>query len=404
MGMQPLSGIKVIDMTQFESGTVCTETLAWLGAEIWKVERPVTGEQGRYSAVNPGVDNYGFVILNMNKKSITCNLKSREGVGLIRSLLAEADVFVENMAPGTIERLGLGYEDCRAVNDQIVYASIKGFSRSSPYADYPAFDPIAAYMGGFVACTGTPEFPVKSGISVADSGTGMTCALAIVSALLQRQRQGIGQRVDVAMQDFMIGLGRAAWEPYYNNGKIPPRRVGNGMPLEDVAPAGTYPCAPGGVNDQIHVYCSRAPGNPQFARLCRIIGHEELIDDPRMATPQSRFQYKDELDALITEWTSRRTKTEAMQILAEAGIPAGAMLDVADFDNDDRYLEQGIIVQVDHPVYGPMKMPGFAPKMSANEIEYKPAPALGEHNEEVYGQVLGLTRQELEALRDKGAI
>ena len=402
--MQALSGYKVLDLTQFESGTVCTETLAWLGAEVWKVERPVKGEQGRFSAVEPGVDNFGFVILNMNKKSVTCNLKTPEGLELIRSLVAKADVLVENMAPGTIDRLGLGYEDCKKLNDKIIYASIKGFARSSPYADFPAFDPIAAYMGGFVACTGTPEFPVKSGISVADSGTGMTCAMSIIAALLQRERQGVGQRVEVAMQDFMIGLGRAAWEPYYNNGKVPPRRVGNGMPLEDVAPAGTYPCAPGGINDQVHVYCSRAPGNKQFDALCRLIGHEELLDDPRMATPQSRFQYKDELDAIITRWTMQHTKFEAMEILAKAGIPAGAMLDVADFDADERYVEQGIIVQVEHPVRGKMKMPGFIPKMSENRIEYKAAPALGEHNGQVYGEVLGLSPEALEALKAKGVI
>lgn len=399
---QPLDGVTVLDLTQFESGTVCTETLAWLGAEIWKVERPGRGELGRRSITEPDIDTYGFLIVNMNKKSVTCNMKTPEGKELIRKLLAKADVIVENMGPGSIERLGFGYEDCRKINDTIIFASIKGFSPDSPYAEYPAFDPIATHTGGFVAATGFPDQPVKAGVSVADSGTGMACAMAIIAALYQKQTQGIGQRIDVSMQDFVIGLGRAGWEMYYNTGK-PPRRVGNGMPLEDVAPSGTYPCRPGGPNDYVHVYCSRA-SNDQFYKLCRVIGREDLIDDPRMATPQSRFLVRDELDAIITEWTMRHTKTEAMEILAGADVPAGALLDISDFANDPAYMEQGIIVEVDHPVRGKVKMPGFAPRMSANHIEYLPSPGLGEHNAEIYGGVLGLTGEELAELKEKKVI
>ena len=399
---QPLDGVTVLDLTQFESGTVCTETLAWLGAEIWKVERPGRGELGRRSITEPDIDTYGFLIVNMNKKSVTCNMKTPEGKELIRKLLAKADVIVENMGPGSIERLGFGYEDCRKINDTIIFASIKGFSPDSPYAEYPAFDPIATHTGGFVAATGFPDQPVKAGVSVADSGTGMACAMAIIAALYQKQTQGIGQRIDVSMQDFVIGLGRAGWEMYYNTGK-PPRRVGNGMPLEDVAPSGTYPCHPGGPNDYVHVYCSRA-SNDQFYKLCRVIGREDLIDDPRMATPQSRFLVRDELDAIITEWTMRHTKTEAMEILAGADVPAGALLDISDFANDPAYMEQGIIVEVDHPVRGKVKMPGFAPRMSANHIEYRPSPGLGEHNAEIYGGVLGLTGEELAELKEKKVI
>lgn len=401
--MQPLTGVKVLDLTQFESGTVCTETLAWLGAEVLKVERPHKGEQGRYSDANPGVDTYGFAILNMNKKSITCNVKSPEGLALIKRLVALADVFVENMGPGTIERLGLGYEDCRAINDKIVYASIKGFAADSPYASYPAFEPVAEYMGGFASLTGFPDKPVKSGVSVADSGTGMTCAMAILAALYQRATQGVGQRVDVAMQDYIIGLGRSSWEPYYNTGK-PPRRVGNGMPLEDVAPEESYPCKPGGPNDIVHIYTSRAPGSRQFDCLCRVIGREDLLDDPRMATPQSRFIYREELNEIIAQWTRQHTKQEAMELLAEAGVPAGAMLDVSDIANDPSYTERGMVVETEHPEYGKFKVPGFAPKMSRNNIDYKPFPMLGQSNDEIYGGLLGLSQEEREALRKKDII
>ena len=398
-GRQPLDGVVVLDLTQFESGTVCTETLAWLGAEVWKVERPGRGELGRRSVTEPDIDTYGFLIVNMNKKSITCNMKTPEGKELIRKLLAKADIIVENMGPGSIERLGFGYEDCRKINETIIFASIKGFSPDSPYAEYPAFDPIATHTGGFVAATGFPDQPVKAGVSVADSGTGMACAMAIIAALYQRQTQGIGQRIDISMQDYVIGLGRACWEMYYNTGKAP-RRVGNGMPLEDVAPAGTYPCKPGGTNDYVHVYCSRA-SNDQFYKLCRVIGREDLIDDPRMATPQSRYLVREELDAIITEWTMQHTKTEAMDILARADVPAGALLDISDFAGDPAYMEQGIIVEVDHPVRGKVKMPGFAPRMSENHIQYWPSPGLGEHNGEIYGGILGLTGEEIRELQEK---
>lgn len=403
MNNGPLSGYRILDLTQFESGTVCTETLAWLGAEVIKVERPVKGELGRYSAGDPDVDSYGFVIMNMNKKSITCNMKSPDGKKLISELLKQVDVIVENMGPGSIERLGFSYENCCKINPKIIYASLKGFSKNSPYANFPAFDPIATHTGGFVAATGLPDKPIKAGVSVADSGTGITLAMSIIAALLQREREGIGQRIDIAMQDFIIGLSRACWEPYYNTGK-PPRRVGNGMPLEDVAPSDTYPCKPFGANDYVHIYCSRAPGSTQFANLCKAIGREDLLEDERFATPHSRFENKDELDKAILDWTSQHTKQEAMMILGNADVPAGALLDVSDITNDPIYQESGMIVEVEHEQLGKIKVPGFAPRMSANHIEYEVSPKLGESNHEVYCGMLGLSEEQLNRLKEEEVI
>ncbi|NLV49181.1 MAG: hypothetical protein GXY20_00635 [Clostridiales bacterium] len=403
MGKGPFTGIKVLDFTQFEAGTACTETLAWLGAEVWKVERPTTGELGRHSVANPDKDSVGFVIMNMNKKSITCNLKSAEGMAVIKRLVEKADVVVENMGPGSIERLGLGYEDCKKINDKIIFASIKGFALDSPYANYPAFDPIATHTGGLVAATGLPEQPIKAGVSVADSGSGIICAMSIAAALYQRETQGVGQRIDVAMQDFIIGLSRAGWEPFYDTGK-PPRRVGNGMPLEDVGPSNTYPCKPFGPNDYVHIYCSRHPGSKQFENLCRIIGREDLLSDERFSTPRSRFEYRHILDPIIAEWTSRHEKKEAMDILAQNDIPAGALLDTADITNDPQYLERGMIVEVEHKELGKLKIPGFAPRMSENHVEYKVSPALGENNDEIYRGILGLTDEEMEKLKNAKVI
>ena len=403
MGKGPFTGIRVLDFTQFESGTACTETLAWLGAEVWKVERPITGELGRHSVANPDKDSVGFVIMNMNKKSITCNLKSAEGAAIMKRLVEKVDIVVENMGPGSIERLGLGYEDCKKINNKIIYASIKGFALESPYANYPAFDPIATHTGGLVAATGLPDQPIKAGVSVADSGSGIICAMSIAAALFQRETQGVGQRIDVAMQDFIIGLSRAGWEPFYETGK-PPRRVGNGMPLEDVGPSNTYPCKPFGTNDYVHIYCSRHPGSKQFDNLCRLIGREDLLSDERFATPRSRFEFRHILDPIISDWTSKHTKHEAMDILANNDIPAGALLDTADITNDPQYLERGMIVEVEHKELGKLKLPGFAPRLSENHVEYKVSPGLGENNDEVYRGILGLTQEEMQKLKNDKVI
>ena len=408
MSKGPLSGYRVLDMTQFESGTVCTEILAWLGADVLKVERPGKGELGRYSQANPGVDTYGFLIMNMNKKSITINAKTPEGLEILKKLVGKSDVIVENMGPGSMDKLGLTYDACKAINPKIVYASLKGFDQEGPYRDYPAFDPIATHTGVMGSATGLPEQPIKCGISVADSGTGTMLALSIISALLQREREGIGQRVDVAMQDFMIGLSRSQWEPYYNNGKVPNRRVANGMPLEDVAPSDTYPCKPFGLNDYVHIYCSRHPGSKQWDNLCEVIGRPDLKQDvcPEMSTPRERFKNKEMCDNAIKDWLKNYDKFTAMDILCKADIPAGALLSVDDITNDPQYYVKGrdMMVEIEHPQRGKVKIPGFAPKFSEVEVEYKCSPELGGSNEEVFKDLLGYTDEELAAFKEKGAI
>ena len=405
MGKGPLTGYRILDMTQFESGTVCTETLAWFGAEVLKVERPVTGELGRYSEAEPGMDTYGFLTMNMNKKSITCNAKKPEGLELLKKLLTKCDVVVENMGPGSMDRLGLSYEVCKQINPSIIYASLKGFAVDGPYRDYPAFDPIATHTGVMVSASGLPDQPMKAGISVADSGTGTALAMSIIAALLQREREGIGQRVDIAMQDFMIGLSRSQWEPYYANGK-PNRRVGNGMPLEDVAPSDTYPCKPFGPNDYVHIYCSRHPGSKQWDNLCDVIGRPDLKQAvcPKMATPRDRFANHEICDNAIKDWLKEHDKFEAMDLLCKADVPAGALLDCADITNDPQYMERGMIVEVDHPQRGKVKLPGFAPRLSENHIDYTPSPALGGNNEEIYEGLLGLDEEEIRKLKEAKAI
>src|ERR687888_139600 len=208
-----LSGVRVIDLTQFEAGTSCTETLAWLGADVIKVEEPTQGDQGRRASTDkPGVDSYYFMLLNANKKSVTLNLKDERGKEVMRKLIAEGDVMVENFAPGVIERLGFGYDEVRKINPRIIYAQIKGFAPEGPYGNYLAFDMIAQSVGGALSTTGEIDGrPLKPGPTIGDTGSGLHTAIGILAALYQRQITGRGQRIEVAMQEAVINFCRIAY-------------------------------------------------------------------------------------------------------------------------------------------------------------------------------------------------
>jgi formyl-CoA transferase len=400
-----LDGVVVLDLTQFESGTVCTETLAWLGATVLKLERPGIGEQGRVSSVDePGMDSYHFILLNANKKSMTANLKHPEGKALVRRLIEHVDVFVENFRPGAIERLGFDYETVRGINPRIIYAQIKGFGTDGPYASFPAFDPVGQATGGAVSITGEADGPpMRPGPNLSDSGSGFHCAIGILAALYQRAVTGVGQRVEVAMQDVIINFCRPAFGRQLIDGK-PAGRVGNEMPMAPVAPCGVYPCRPGGPNDYVYIYTSRWPGSPQWERLLEVIGRTDVSNDPRFATPESRYECRDEVNEMISAWTRQKTKFEAMEELGRADVPAGAVLTTAELAADSYLQKRGTFVTMEHPVRGPVLMPGFPLKMSASSVPILPSPLLGEHNEEVYMGMLGISADEFERLRQARVI
>ncbi|HKF78203.1 MAG TPA: CoA transferase, partial [Candidatus Dormibacteraeota bacterium] len=244
-----LSGIRVVDLTQFEAGPSCTETLAWLGADVVKVEPPGRGEQGRGASTDqPGLDSYYFLLLNANKRSVTLNLRHPEGTAIMRELLRHADVFVENLRPGSVERLGLGYEAVRELNPRLVYAQVKGFPADGPYGEFLSFDPIGQAVGGAVSLTGTPDGrPLKPGPTIADTGTGLHCAIGILAALHQRERTGLGQRVEVAMQEAVINYCRISYARQALTGRGA-ERAGNRSQLGLTAPSDVFPCRPGGPN------------------------------------------------------------------------------------------------------------------------------------------------------------
>jgi formyl-CoA transferase len=399
-----LSGIRVIDLTQFEAGTSCTQMLAWLGAEVIKVEEPRSGEQGRKASRDrPDADSYYFMTLNCNKKSVTADLKTPEGLDLVRQLVAKADVFIENFAPGVIERLGLDWDSVQRANPNIVYAQIKGFSPEGPYGSFLAFDMIAQAAGGALAITGEEDGrPVKTGLTIGDSGAGIHCALGIIAALYQRRSTGRGQRVEIAMQEAIINFSRMAYARQLMDNKPCPR-TGNQSILGATAPSEAYPCKGGGPNDYCYVYTSRA-GNAHWQRLLQVIDRGELADEPKFASPEARWKHREELDEIISSWTRNYDKREVMERMGRAGVPAGAVMDSADLMNDPHLRERGAFVTVDHPVRGAVTLPGWPVHMSDSRVPAEAPPTLGQHTEEVYEGLLGLDRERIAALRAIGTI
>src|SRR5437773_4946540 len=238
-----LAGVRVIDLTQFEAGTSCTESLAWLGADVIKVEPPAKGDQGRrLTPKEPGVDSYYFILLNANKRSVTLNLKDERGQEILRELIKQGDVFVENFAPGAIERLGFGYDEVKKINPRIIYAQVKGFAQDGPYEKFLSFDMVAQAAGGSYAITGEKGGPlVKPGPNAGDTGTGLHLALGITAALYQRQITGKGQRIEVAMQEAVINYCRVSYDGYLSTGKAPSRNGALGANANR-APSGIFPC------------------------------------------------------------------------------------------------------------------------------------------------------------------
>ena len=399
-----LAGVRVLDLTQFEAGPSCTEALAWLGADVVKVENPSGGDQGRFaSSDQQGMDAWYFLLFNANKKSVTCNLKSERGLQLVKDMAKQADIFVENFAPGAIERLGLGYDVLQAENDGLIYAQVKGFAQGSPYEKFLSFDMIGQSVGGLLSITGEPDGrPNKPGTTLADTGTGMLLAVSILGALYQKQRTGKGQRIQVAMQDAMLQYTRVAYAKQAATGKAAPR-AGPRVLTGGTAPSDIFPCKPGGPNDYVYVHTTRA-GNHHWERLLTAIGRDDLQGEPRFDSPTKRDENRAEVDAILSEWTQQRDKLEAMNILGSAGVPAGAVLDTMDLYTDPNLEERGMFKVMKHPERGDFKMPVWPVKMSGSEVPLEPAPLLGEHIEAVLADWLGIGKDEVAELKADGTV
>ncbi|GGU24425.1 formyl-CoA transferase [Lentzea flava] len=405
-----LEGVKVLDMTHVQSGPSSTQLLAWLGADVIKLETPGRGDITRGQLRDlPDVDSLYFTMLNCNKRSITLNMKAPEGKEIFEKLVGEVDILVENFGPGVVERFGYPWEKLHELNSRLIYASIKGFGPGR-YADFKAYEVIAQAMGGSMSTTGFENGPpLATGAQIGDSGTGIHLVAAILAALYQRTNTGRGQRVQVAMQDAVLNLCRVKLRDQQRLahgplGEYPNEQFGDEVPRSGNASGGGQPgwavrCAPGGPNDYIYVIIQPVGWRP----LTELIGRPELADDPAWATPEVRLSKLDKAFALIEEWTEKHTKWEVMDMLNAHNIPCGPILSTKEIIEDETLAELETVVSVEHPERGTFKTVGCPLKLSDSPVEVHRSPLLGEHNEEVLG-ALGYSSERLAELRTAGVI
>ena len=395
--MPALDGMRILDMTQYEAGTSCTQALAWLGADVVKVERPGVGDPGR--GVARGTDNSPYFLnWNSNKRSLAIDLGSAEGRALLLRLVPKFDVFVENYGPGVIEKLDLGYDVMREVNPAIIYARLKGFGLDGPYAHFKSYDMIAQAAAGAFSVTGTPDGPpLRPGFTVGDSGTGVQMALAITAAYVDRLRTGKGQEIEISMQEAVTYFMRTVIANGSAGGTVAAPRNGN----RAGPPTDLYPCKPFGPNDHVYIMIVTTR---MWDTLCAAIGRTDLLADPRFATGEARRAHGDELHAEIAAWTCHRTKHEAMHELGDAGVPAAATLDTADLFTDPHLRERGFVHEVEHPSEGAVRLLGWPARLSRSAVPLTAAPLLGQHTDEVLAQDLALDAAELDRLRAAGVL
>jgi formyl-CoA transferase len=398
-----LAGIRVIDFTHDQAGPSCTQMLAWLGADVIKIERPPLGDRARklWNSDNPNVDSFFFLLLNSNKRSTVIDLKTEEGKEIARRLIKECDVVAENLGPGVMNRLGLGYDEVKKLNPRAVYASVKGFGSYGPYSDFKCFEPVAQATSGAMSVTGEAGGPpMLNGANIGDSGTGMHLAMAILAALVQRGRTGKGQLVEVAMQEAVLNLSRVKFTPTLATGQ-PLQRSGNRSVTGSYADL--IRCKGEGVNE--YVYMMLPPDNPAtFQAMTQIIGRPDLLHDDRFCTPPGRAKNAAALTEIIEGWTRLHDKRDVMKAFAGRGIPCGAVFDTAEVLRDEHLRERGTIVDLDHPTRGRFSTIISPLRLSDSPVEPRRAPLYGEHTEDVLRALCGYSGDEIAALRERGVI
>lgn len=394
----PLSGIRILDLTQVQAGPSCTQLLAWLGADVIKVEEPGVGDRTRHErATDPSVDSFYYLVFNSNKRSLTLNLKSEEGCSIFKRLVGMSDVVVENYGPGRMERFGLGYETLRKANPRVVYATIKGFGTYGPNADIKSFEHIAQAMGGAMSTNGEAGGePIFVAPGVGDSGTGLHCAIGILAALRQRDNTGESQRVEVSMQDAVVNLMRIRMLDTLADGN-PLKRSGNR--IWD-APSMIYPCHPGGPDDYIGLVLS----GDSFDTILAVAARGELIGDARYATHEARCENAAEVEQIISEWTRTVTKREAMDILIPLGVACGMVQDTREVLDDEHLRAREMVVEMKDAERGEYLALGNPIKVASNDVGIERPPLLGEHSGEALGSLLGLDDADIARLRDDGVI
>jgi len=415
--MNALKGIKILDFTHVQSGPTCTQLLAWLGADVIKVERPGEGDATRGQLRDkPGVDSLYFTMLNHNKRSITLDTKNKKGKEVLERLVRTCDVLVENFAPGALDRMGLTWERIQELNPGMIYASVKGFG-PGPYEDCKVYENVAQCTGGSASTTGFNDGPpLVTGSQIGDSGTGLHLAFGIVAALFQRTHSGKGQRVQAAMQDGVLNLCRVKLRDQQRLAHGPLKEYsqhGRGVPFGDAVPRAGNDS--GGGQPGTILKCKGWESDPNayiyfitqaaaWGGVCDVIGKPEWKTDPAYATPPARLDKLDHIFSTIEAWTKTKTKFEVMEICNPLDIPCGPILSMRELAEEPSLRATGTVVEVDHPTRGKYLSVGMPVKLSDSPAEVTRSPLLGEHNEEILGEVLGYAPDEVAAIKDSGAM
>jgi len=398
---RPLEGLRVLELGSLIAGPFAARIMAEYGAEVIKVERPDTGDPLRtWRYVDPRTKtSLWWALQSRNKKLVTLNLSHPDGLALVKRLAGESDILLENFRPGTLEKLGLGWEVLHELNPRLILVRVSGYGQTGPYRDKPGFANIGEAMGGIRYITGEPDRPpVRAGISLGDSLASLYAVIGALMAVHARdvQNRGEGQIVDVALYEAVFSL-MESMIPEYDVAGIIRERTGASLP--GIAPSNSY-CS----NDGFYVAIG---GNSDaiFKRLMKVIGRPELGEDPRYRTNADRAERSEELDTLIEAWTRQHPLEVILRILNEAEVPAGAIYSVTEIMNDEQYHAREMILETDVTGVGPVKMPGLVPKLSATpgEVEWYGG-SLGAHNEDIYRGLLGISTEELKRLSREGVI
>jgi crotonobetainyl-CoA:carnitine CoA-transferase CaiB-like acyl-CoA transferase len=394
--MRPLDGIRVIDLSRVLAGPYATMLLADMGAEVIKIEEPGRGDDTRAWPPFVGGESTYFMSVNRGKKSLTLDLKPEAGKAVLRRLVGGADVLIENFRPGTLARLGFGWDAVHALNPRLVYCSISGFGESGPEAGRPGYDLIVQGESGVMDLTGLPDGPpVKVGNSIADLAAGTMAAHGVVLALFARERTGQGQRVEIAMLDVMVALLTYQGQAYLTTG-VSPRRRGNQHP--SIVPYEVFEAADGYITVGV-------ANNSLWSRFCQAIGHAELATDPRFDTEAKRVEHRETLVPLLAGIFRSAPAGDWLGRLERAGVPAGKINSVGEALESPHLRARGTIVTVTHPAAGPLRMVGPPVRLHGTPAEAAvPPPLLGEHTEEVLTKLLGYSAEGVQELRAAGVV
>jgi len=393
----PLSGVVVVDLSHIYNGPYATLLMALAGARVIKVE-PKGGEHLRSRGDMGGAD-LPFAMLNSNKESVTLDLKQERGRELLRQIVRRADVLVENFAPGTMDRLGLGAAALLAINPRLVYGSSSGYGRSGPYRDYPAMDLVMQAMSGIMGVTGhADQPPVKAGPALCDFSAGIHLYAAVVTALFDRERTGAGRVVEVSMQDAIYPSLASSLGMMHAQGGAVPRRTGNQHSGLGISPYNAYPASDGFV-------VINAPGDHHFRAILDIMGRTDLIGDPRYGTRPARVAHMQDVDAIIGAWTAGRPKQEIADGLLAAGVPCAPVRDLDEVILDQNMHARGSLQWVDHPTLGRVVLPHSPLRFEDEDrVALRPSAPLGRDNRVVFGDWLGLGDRELQQLAQDGVL